>query len=139
MNKKITLLAIVILTSVFSFAQSTVEVVIKNIKGTTGNLRVALFNSEEQFLKTVYKGEIVKVSGDTMTVIFKDVPAGTYGASAVHDENVNGKMDTGMMGIPKEGFGFSNDAMGMFGPPKFKEASFVLPATKSVSVTLKYM
>ncbi len=139
MNKKITLLAIVIFTSVFSFAQSTVEVVIKNIKGTTGNLRVALFNSEEQFLKTVYNGEIVKISGETMTVIFKDVPAGTYGASAVHDENANGKMDTGMMGIPKEGFGFSNDAMGMFGPPKFKEASFTLPATKSVSVTLKYM
>lgn len=139
MNKKITLTAIVIFTSVFSFAQSTVEVVIKNIKGTTGNLRVALFNSEEQFLKTVYKGEIVKISGETMTVIFKDVPAGTYGASAVHDENANGKMDTGMMGVPKEGFGFSNDAMGMFGPPKFKEASFTLPATRSVSVTLKYM
>ncbi len=139
MNTKYILTVLTLFTASFAFAQSNVEVVIKKIKGTAGSLRVALFNSEEQFLKTPYKGEIVKISGETVTVVFKNVPAGTYGASVIHDENENEKMDTGMMGIPKEGFGFSNDAMGMFGPPKFKEASFVLPATKSVSVTLKYM
>lgn len=139
MNTKYILTVLTLFTVSFTFAQSNVEVVIKKIKGTAGSLRVALFNSEEQFLKTPYKGEIVKISGETVTVVFKNVPAGTYGASVIHDENENEKMDTGMMGIPKEGFGFSNDAMGMFGPPKFKEASFVLPATKSVSVTLKYM
>ncbi|PZR40581.1 MAG: hypothetical protein DI538_03795 [Azospira oryzae] len=139
MNTKYILTVLTLFTASFTFAQSNVEVVIKKIKGTAGSLRVALFNSEEQFLKTPYKGEIVKISGETVTVVFKNVPAGTYGASVIHDENENEKMDTGMMGIPKEGFGFSNDAMGMFGPPKFKEASFVLPATKSVSVTLKYM
>ena len=139
MNTKYILTVLTLFTASFAFAQSNVEVVIKKIKGTAGSLRVALFNSEEQFLKTPFKGEIVKISGETVTVVFKNVPAGTYGASVIHDENENEKMDTGMMGIPKEGFGFSNDAMGMFGPPKFKEASFVLPATKSVSVTLKYM
>lgn len=139
MNTKYILTVLTLFTASFTFAQSNVEVVIKKIKGTAGSLRVALFNSEEQFLKTPYKGEIVKISGETVTVVFKNVPAGTYGASVIHDENENEKMDTGMMGIPKEGFGFSNDAMGMFSPPKFKEASFVLPATKSVSVTLRYM
>ena len=139
MNTKSVLLIAMTAIAGFTFAQSNIEVIIKNIKSKEGTIRVALFDSEEKFLKTPFKGEIVKVSGETMTVIFKDLPAGTYGASAVHDENTNGKMDTGMMGIPKEGFGFSNDAKGMFGPPKFKEASFTLPATKSVSVTLKYM
>ena len=139
MNRKYILFAITLFASTFTFAQSNVEVVIKNIKGKEGTIRVALFDSEDKFLKTPYKGEIVKVSGETMSVVFKNVPAGTYGASAVHDENENGKMDTGMMSIPKEGFGFSNDAMGMFGPPKFKEASFILPEVKTVSVTMKYM
>ena len=139
MNTKSGLLIALMAMAGFTFAQTTIEVVIKNIKGKEGVMRVALFNSEEKFLKTPFKGEIVKVSGETMTVIFKDLPAGTYGASAVHDENVNEKMDTGVMGIPKEGFGFSNDAMGMFGPPDFKEAAFKVPQTKSVSVTLKYM
>lgn len=139
MNRTHLLLIAIMVTATISLAQNNVEVVVKNIKGKTGNIRLALFNTEDQFLKTPYKGEILKIEGETMTVLFKDLPAGTYGASAVHDENTNGKLDTGMMGIPKEGFGFSNDASAMFGPPSFKEAAFKIPEVKTVSVTLKYM
>ena len=41
-----------------------------------------------------------------------------------HDENSNEELDTNFIGIPKEGFGFSNDAFGKFGPKKFKEWLF---------------
>jgi len=137
MNKKLILIAVVMIAATFTFAQNNVEVVVKNIKGTTGNLRVVLFNSKDTFLKTPYKAEIIKISGETMTVVFKNVPAGTYGASAVHDENANGKLDKGAMGIPEESYGFSNDASSSFGPPQFEDAAFTFPATKSVSITLQ--
>ncbi len=57
----------------------------------------------------------------------------------MHDANGNGKLDSNMMGIPKEGFGFSNDATGSFGPPGFDEAKFNLTGKDQVVViTLKY-
>src|SRR6187402_66092 len=98
MNKKLTLIAAVLFTATFAFAQNTLEVTVKNIKGKTGSILVALFD-EDHFLKAPLKGEVVKISGETVTVVFKDLPGGTYAASAVHDENGNGKMDRGDMGI----------------------------------------
>ena len=53
----------------------------------------------------------------------KDLPAGTYALALVHDENDNLKIDTGLFGIPTEGFCFSKNAMGLFGPPSFKDAA----------------
>ncbi len=58
-------------------------------------------------------------------VRFDALPVGTYAVAVIHDENANKKLDT-MMGIPREGFGFSrNPAIG-FGPPKFAAARFTL-------------
>jgi uncharacterized protein (DUF2141 family) len=37
---------------------------------------------------------------------------------------VNGKLDTKWLKIPKEGYGFSNGAKAMLGPPSFSAASF---------------
>ncbi len=44
--------------------------------------------------------------------------------AVVHDENMNGKLDTNLLGIPKEGYGFSNDAKASLGAPTFSAASF---------------
>src|SRR6478736_7035639 len=131
--------ALLILLSIKAFSQSAIEVTITNIKEVKGSMRVALGSNPEKFPDTPLKGQVIKITDKTMKVVFENVPAGTYAVSVIHDENENEKLDTGFMGIPKEGFGFSNDAMGTFGPPKFKEASFIAPATKSVSITLKYM
>ena len=42
----------------------------------------------------------------------------------IYDENMNGKLDTNWLGIPTEGYGFSNDAKAMLGPPSLSAASF---------------
>ena len=55
---------------------------------------------------------------------FEEVPPGTYAMAVVHDENMNGKLDTGLLGIPTEGYGFSNDAKALFSAPSFADASF---------------
>ena len=43
--------------------------------------------------------------------------------AVIHDENMNGKLDTHLLGIPKEGYGFSNDAKVFLGVPSFSSAS----------------
>jgi uncharacterized protein (DUF2141 family) len=121
-------------------AQYSLEVTVMNINEVTGSIRVGLFDSnEENFLKTPLKGQIVKTSGKMVKVIFENIPKGIYAVSVIHDVNENNELDKNFIGIPKEGFGFSNNAMGSFGPPKFKEASFTIPETKTITVNLKYM
>jgi uncharacterized protein (DUF2141 family) len=55
---------------------------------------------------------------------FDPIPAGVYAVACFHDENGNGKMDTGFLGIPREGNVVSNNAKGFMGPPSFKDAAF---------------
>jgi uncharacterized protein (DUF2141 family) len=59
------------------------------------------------------------------------MPAGTYAVACLHDENKNGKLDTGLFGIPKEGTVASNHAKGFMGPPSFDKAKFSFSGTAS--------
>lgn len=69
----------------------------------------------------------VEVTGPQLTITFPDLAPGTYAVSLFHDANGNGKLDTNLIGIPKEGYGFSNN-VGARGRPKFDEAKFTLAA-----------
>ena len=70
---------------------------------------------------------------------FAGVEPGTYAVSLIHDENGNGKLDVAVM-IPNEGFGFSRNPVVTFGPPKFRNASFLVGnGDTAQSVKVKYM
>lgn len=96
----------------------------KGIEGQT--VRAALYNSREQFGSEdkFFKSVIVTATGDSVTAIIPDVPAGKYAVAAYADSNNNGKQDTNFFGKPTELYGFSNDARAMFGPPDYAEALF---------------
>lgn len=68
---------------------------------------------------------------------FKNVPSGTYAISAYMDKNGNSTLDKGSFGIPKEKYGFSNNARGQLGPPSFKAASFELSENEPIVILLK--
>jgi uncharacterized protein (DUF2141 family) len=118
------LLAIISLNITFSNAQNKISVEVQNIKPRSGKVYIGLYNSESTFLGVKYKSEVAIVDSNSITVIFDNIPNGTYAISTFHDANNNDKMDKGMFGIPKEGYGFSNNAKGMFGPAEYKDASF---------------
>ncbi len=106
-------------------AQNKITVQIEKVTPAQGSIFVALFDSESTFLTSKrFKSEKVQVDSNSVLVVFDSIPNGTYAISTFHDENSNGKMDKGMFGIPEEGYGFSNNARGMFGPAKFKDAKF---------------
>lgn len=129
-----------LLLSTVAFGQGTLEVTIANVKDTTGEIRVGIFKDPDKFLEEAYLGKVVKAAKGEVTVIFENVPSGTYALSVIHDENRNGEIDSNMIGIPREGFAFGNDAMGMFGPPSFDKAAFeVNQEAKKLKVTMRYM
>ena len=62
-----------------------------------------------------------------------DIPPGTYAVKLHIDENENGKLDTNFLGIPKEQYGISNNALFL----NFKAASFIIDTYKKVQIDLK--
>lgn len=138
---KIRIILIGILTaaaSVLTYAQ-TMTVVVKNVKEDVGTVRLAVYNSDDQFMKKEIAATEVKAVNGQAVAVFKNLGTGTYAISVMHDANDNKELDSNMFGVPKEGFGFSNDAMGMFGPPDFKKASFEHAGKKDVVISLRYM
>ncbi|NJN42755.1 MAG: DUF2141 domain-containing protein [Flammeovirgaceae bacterium] len=116
------------------------EVVIKNIQNNKGSILVGLFTSKDSFMKEDFRSEKVKASGSEVIVTFRNLPKGDYAISIIHDEDENGEIDSNLFGIPKEGFGFGNDAMGTFGPPSFDKAKISFMGTKKTEVVnLRYM
>lgn len=118
------------LLSMASFANPPVEgtllIKVENIKVNQGKIMLAIYSDDLEFLsETTYRSIHHEVNelGTTMVKI-TDLPYGNYAISIYHDENNNGKLDTNFMKIPKEPYGFSNNARGMFGPPKVNEAKF---------------
>ena len=110
------------------FSTGVLTVIITNFKSDLGQVYVGLFNQQAAFPKLPEKAVrkfFGSISNHKAIVIFDNLPEGEYAISVFHDENSNHKMDTNFLGIPKEGIGASSDAMGHFGPPKYKDAKFI--------------
>jgi uncharacterized protein (DUF2141 family) len=116
----------------------TLTIQVTNIKNDKGKIGVAIYNSEKDFLKKYYQVKSTKAIKGEATITVENLPIGYYAISLIHDVNENDKMDTNIVGIPKEGFGFSNNVMGTFGPPSFENAKVEVNSDKSISILLKY-
>jgi len=88
-------------------------------------------------INSFYAYDGIEVKGNKATLTFKNLPPGTYAIAALHDANSNGKMDTNMLGIPKEDYGASNDAKSTFGPPKYKDAKFDVMKDQTITIKMR--
>jgi uncharacterized protein (DUF2141 family) len=104
-------------------ASLTVE--ITGLKDDVGTVHASLYASADGFptrpAKALRQAD-APISGGAARIVFPGLPPGGYAVAAYHDENGNGKLDTGFLGIPTEGLGASNDAKGFMGPPGFDDA-----------------
>ena len=123
-------------------SESTGNLII-NISGfpsSDGFAMVALHNSEESYeggeVSAIAKTKIMVVDRKVQ-VVFTNLPYGWYGVSLYHDENGDGQIDKNAMGIPKEAYGFSNNAKGIFGKPDYQDVKFELnSAEKQIAINL---
>ena len=126
-----------------SAAPAEVTIVAKNLRHSHGVVRACLTGLSDRFPRCDDPRTFTRVSeaAGTVTLVFRDVPAGRYAVALLHDENANGKADRAAMMIPKEGFGFSRDAKVRFGPPRFGDAAFdlVSGAREQMVIKMRYM
>lgn len=114
---------------------ASINIKVTNIKNIKGVIRVGIINKERDFPYNAYIGKKVPVSGDSVNVKFTGLAPGEYAISVHHDENCNDKLDKNVLGVPLEGYCFSNNVKALVAPPKFKYAKFILDT--SFSQTLK--
>ncbi len=123
-----------ILISKISFSQLMLNIEINEIRNNTGNIMLQLFDEKEK----VVTREISSIKDNKCEFTIKNLKAGKYAVRYYHDENLNKVMDTNLVGKPTEGYGFSNNVVGKFGPPPFEKWLFELTGDKMISLKPTY-
>jgi len=126
----------ILMTFSRSVDAANLTVKIKDISQPHGHLMVALFAGKEAYNKDKSDwSSKIEVTENEEQVTFENVPDGDYAIKLFHDENDNHKMDTNIVGIPKEGYGFSNN-VGRFGQPAYKKAKFIIKNDTTIDINL---
>lgn len=121
-------------------AELTIHVT--NLRAPSGDLYLAIYDNESAFPSEEGQraGMQVKVEDAEARVVFRGLTQGAYAVAMFHDQNGNGEFDTGLLGLPMEGFGFSNDVSVLLGPPAFEEARVLVPPEGArISVRMQYL
>jgi len=125
---------IAILSQTVHAADLTIN--ISEVESGKGMVLIALYAGDEAYKsgEATFKSH-VKAQNIQESVVFKDVPDGEYAVKMYQDENSNNELDFNMLGIPKEGYGFSNN-VGRFGQPDYKEAKFTVKENTVIEMEL---
>ncbi|RQO66398.1 hypothetical protein DBR43_29720 [Pedobacter sp. KBW06] len=120
--------------------QGQLKITVPNVNKIEGKIQVSLYNTKDRFIRKgqEYKSQTRKVNSNSETFIFKDLPVGTYAVALYHDENSDGKCNTNLIGIPKEGYGFSQNFKPSLSAPKFDDAKFKLEKETEIIIKLIY-
>lgn len=137
---KTCIIVILLFTGSKTIAQVELVVTVTNISSSRGNILVALYNSENTFLKKKYHLTKAVATKGAVEVKLTDVPAGEYAIAVLHDENCDEKFNSNFYGKPVEGFGFSNNVRGFFGPPSYEKVRIKLAKSPAkIAIRLRYL
>lgn len=120
MKKLIATSIALIIFPLLAECQYKLTIEVSPLRNNTGEVLLELSNEKGErtggFVSSIVEKKCI--------VIVENLNSGKYAFRYFHDENKNKKLDTNLIGMPKEGFGFSNNAKGKFGPPSFKQMIF---------------
>ncbi len=114
-----------------------IHVHIVGIDEDRGTIMVELFSTSQKESFPIPREAIekrVKANKHGVDVVYKDIPAGEYAISIIHDKNSNGTMDRYLIGIPKEPYGNSGEYT-LF-KPNFEDSKFAL-SLEDINLTIK--
>ena len=104
---------------------ANLNVTVEHVRNSKGKIRCAIFDIPSQFPQgRELDSKDVSAQLGSVSIQFQGLAPGAYAIAIHHDENSDRKMNTNFIGLPKEGYGFSNNAMVFFLPPVFEAATF---------------
>ena len=133
-SKPLKRVALPLLLAAPSLQAAELTINITGIPSAKGKVLVALYDDPGAYdANQRGKSAMVTVTGKQETVVFRDLAEGDYAVKLFHDENGNYQLDTNMLGLPKEGYGFSNN-QARFGPSSFEEARFSVKQDTDIEI-----
>ena len=118
------------------------NVTVSNVRSSAGLIAVTLYaDDSRRFLArrgSLYVGRVPARQGTIQACIF--LPAlGTYALAVYHDADANRRFTRNAIGLPAEGYGFSNNAPAIFGLPSFSRVRLAVPRTNmTTAIRLRY-
>jgi uncharacterized protein (DUF2141 family) len=134
MNRLVVFIICVIFISNCSFSQFRLDIEIPELRNDYGNIMLQLFDSTQK----VITQEKCIIKDNNCSFSFQNLSRGKYAVRYYHDENMNGKMETNLVGKPTEGYGFSNNVIGKLGPPPFEKWLFQITGDKKIVLKPTY-
>ena len=112
-----------------------------NFCNNRGLARVGVYNDPKNFCNEAVK-PFREVSGKIVNkesfIEVYDLPEGDYAFTLLHDENEDAVMNYNFLGLPKEGYAFSNNAFPVLSKPSFNSCrvhiSYAAPVCQSIRV-----
>jgi len=137
---RITILIIALLLGLLTSRTADADglkVLIVGAQNAKGQFIAALFDTPLDWMKKPVATKTALISNGGAALALFDVPPGTYALAIYHDANSDGQINTGLLGLPTESFGFSNGATALLGPPAFDKAGFqTVPGGTMITIRL---
>lgn len=120
----------------------SLDVSIQGLRNDRGLVRVCVTRDPAHFPRCQNDPQARRLNrsaSQASSLHFEDLAPGTYAIAVMHDENGNGRLDT-VLGIPREGFGFSRNPGLGFGPPSFDSVRFQVNAGSGAqTIRIRYI
>ncbi len=117
-------------------------IAVSGVKSAEGRIYVALHRAAAGVKFPDMKGAVAgawsKAQKGGFSVTFAGLAPGRYAVNGFHDTDGDGELDTNLLGVPTEGYGFGNGATGSFGPPDFTAASIAVEGKTGVDLPIGY-
>jgi uncharacterized protein (DUF2141 family) len=123
-------------------AASRLHVLVTGAHRVAGNVTFTLYGEDpSRFL--AHHGSValqrVTLTGSTAEACFALSAPGTYAVAVYHDENDNHRLDRTLLGLPAEGYGFSNNVTPLLGLPSFGSVRLRIgPGDTRITIKLLY-
>ena len=134
MQKIPIIVAELLMISNCAISQFRLDIEITELRNNKGLLMFQLFDENQKVIALEKKS----IENNKSFITFRDLEPGKYAVRFFHDENLSGEMETNFVGKPVEGYGFSNNATGKFGPPPFKKWLFEIREDKKIILKTVY-
>lgn len=123
-----------------SASAAELVVIVTGINPDKGLVRLGLYKDAESFPKngrTIADGKAIVRNGE-VRYVFRNLDAGRYAVALFHDANSNGRFDKSVLGLPREGFAFSNGARAVLAPPSFERAAVTVRGHTTIRISITY-
>jgi uncharacterized protein (DUF2141 family) len=127
-----------------AWSQGKINVRVSNFENNKGSCIVCVYDNPKSFSEkggTPVSCLTVPVVGKNATAVFENLKPGAYAIMVIHDANNNRKFDNNFLGIPKEGYGASQNKLPFAAAPKFEENKITVTddVTTQCNIKLRYI